>query len=146
MNHLAPSGAVYQAGTLSGNPLSTAAGIATLKVLGKTAYYRQLEQYAVDLTGRLIDLFAAYRQPMRINRVESLFTLFFASYDVVDFQSAQGSDMSRYAEFFHRLLRQGVFVAPSGYEAWFVSTAHTNEQLDQTVAAAELFLQESPQT
>ncbi len=143
MDNLAPVGSVYQAGTLSGNPLSTAAGIATLRALGDPGVYQHLEQYAEELTGAVAELASKHERPMTINRKASLFTLFFASHEVTDFDSAQAADMKLYAEFFHSLLKQGVFVAPSGFEAWFVSTAHTREHLELTTGAIETFLRKS---
>ncbi len=142
MDNLAPVGSVYQAGTLSGNPLSTAAGIATLRELGDPGVYQHLEQYAEELTGAVAELASKHEQPIQINRKASLFTLFFSECEVTDFDSAQAADMKRYAEFFHSLLKQGVFVAPSGFEAWFVSTAHTRVQLELTTDAIETFVRE----
>ncbi|MBU0983667.1 MAG: glutamate-1-semialdehyde 2,1-aminomutase [candidate division Zixibacteria bacterium] len=135
MEQLAPLGAVYQAGTLSGNPLSTAAGVATLQALGDTGIYRHLRQYADDLIGQIRDRAAKHGRDITINQVESLFTLFFGSEPVTDFASAQRADHEFYGRFFHHLLEHHVFVAPSGYEAWFVSGAHGSEQLDITVNA-----------
>jgi glutamate-1-semialdehyde 2,1-aminomutase len=140
MDNLAPLGSIYQAGTLSGNLLSTAAGIATLKELTNLNHYKQLRQYSEDLTARIKALFNKYSQPLKINRIESLFTLFFTDREVIDFESAQKADMKQYAEFFHSLLNQGIYIPPSGYEAWFVSIAHQEEQLNRTIKAVEKFL------
>jgi glutamate-1-semialdehyde 2,1-aminomutase len=140
MDLLAPIGEIYQAGTLSGNPLSTAAGIATLRQLGDTVVYDHLHQYAIDLTGRLGELFDEAGIPVRINLVESLFTVFFADHDVVDFESAKAADMEKYGSFFRCLLEHGVFLPPSGFEAWFVSAAHRQEHLDQTVESVKAFI------
>lgn len=142
MDVLAPLGTVYQAGTLSGNPLSTAAGIATLKGLGDRQVYDSLRQYAEDLTGGIALLFERYGRSIQINRVESLFTLFFSEGQVTDFDSVGKSDMTKYSKLFRSLLRNGVFLPPSGYEAWFVSTAHGKEQLNLTLRSIEGFLRE----
>ncbi|MCD6162479.1 MAG: glutamate-1-semialdehyde 2,1-aminomutase [candidate division Zixibacteria bacterium] len=142
MDNLAPLGAVYQAGTLSGNPLSTVAGIAVLKELSNINIYRQIKQYADDLTGKISKLCEQYDMPAKINQAESLFTLFFTDNDVIDFDTINKCDMNKYAKFFHSLLKQGVYIPPSGYEAWFVSYAHRKEHLDLTIKAIEGFLNE----
>jgi len=139
MDFLAPLGPVYQAGTLSGNPLSTAAGIATLKELKKGRIHKQLKQYADDLIGRTSELFNYYDVPLKINQVESLFTLFFTDSDVIDFDSAQKSDMNAYAKFFHHMLSRGIYLPPSGYEAWFISQAHESRHLSITLKAIKAF-------
>jgi glutamate-1-semialdehyde 2,1-aminomutase len=143
MDLLAPLGTVYQAGTLSGNPLSTAAGIATLKELEKHEVYDSIRQYAEDLTGGIALLFERYGRSFRLNRVESLFTLFFSEEEVTDFDSAGRVDMTMYSELFRSLLRNGLFLPPSGFEAWFLSTVHGKEQLDLTLRSIEDFLRES---
>ncbi len=140
MEVLAPIGKVYQAGTLSGNPLSTAAGIATLRLLDDLSLYNNLRQYTTDLTERMTELFDEAGIPTRVNRVESLFTLFFSDHDVYDFESAQAADMDAYAAFFRCLLDNGVFLPPSGFEAWFVSAAHRQEHLDKTIKAVKSFI------
>lgn len=137
MDTLAPVGPVYQAGTLSGNPLSTSAGIATLRELENTTIYDHLRQYADDLTGMILDLCDKYDRALQVNKVESLFTPFFANNKIVDFKSAQLADMEMYARFFHELLKQGVFVPPSGFEAWFVSFSHRQDHLKTTIRAIE---------
>ncbi len=137
MDTLAPLGPVYQAGTLSGNPLSTSAGIATLRELENTTIYDHLRQYADDLTGKISELFNQYGQALQINKVESLFTPFFSNSKIVDFASAQNADMEMYARFFHELLKQGVFVPPSGFEAWFVSFSHGRDHMKITTNAIE---------
>jgi glutamate-1-semialdehyde 2,1-aminomutase len=139
MDFLAPLGPVYQAGTLSGNPLSTAAGIATLKELKKGKTYKQLKQYADELTGKTLEIFKHHNMPLKINQAESLFTLFFTDHEVTDFASAQQSDMKTYARFFHRMLKNGIYLPPSGYEAWFVSAAHASRHLSMTLKAVKAF-------
>ena len=140
MDFLAPLGPVYQAGTLSGNPLSTAAGIATLKELKKLKIYRQLKQYTDELAGKTLELFKCHNAPLKINQAESLFTLFFSDHEVTDFGSAQKSDMKMYARFFHHMLKQGIYLPPSGYEAWFISGAHGSNHLLMTLKAIKGFL------
>ena len=140
MELLAPLGPVYQAGTLSGNPLSTAAGIATLKALENRAIYDNLRQYAQDLSGELLRLFAEHDCPVKINRVESLFTVFFSENEVYDFDSAKEANMQMFGSLFRSLLDQGVYLPPSGFEAWFVSSAHSGEHLQKTVSAIRSFL------
>jgi len=140
MDNLAPLGKIYQAGTLSGNPLSTSSGIANLKALGDPKVYEHVKQYADELTGALKALFDKHNIPVRINQVESLFTLFFAEHEVTDFELAKKADMDRYAKFFHTMLENEVFIAPSGFEAFFVSAAHKQEHLQQTIKAAGEFV------
>jgi len=140
MDVLAPSGAVYQAGTLAGNPISTAAGVATLSRLKSNQPYDYIRQYADDLSGQLAELFSSHDVPVEVNRVESLFTIFFSATPVVDFESAKRSDMETYARLFHLTLNRGVFIPPSGFEAWFVSVAHSGEHLNQTLGAVREFL------
>jgi glutamate-1-semialdehyde 2,1-aminomutase len=142
MDHLAPVGNIYQAGTLSGNPLSVAAGIATLKALADKSIYDKIKSYAVELSNKLFNLFWEHDVAVQINRVESLFTIFFSEKTVTDFESAKKSDMKLYARFFHAILDQGIFLPPSGYEAWFVSAAHGEKELKQTVSAIAGFLEE----
>jgi glutamate-1-semialdehyde 2,1-aminomutase len=142
---LAPLGNVYQAGTLSGNPISMAAGIATLRALFDPDIYRNIKQYADDLTGWILELAHKYGVALKINKVESLFTLFFSDQEVVDFESAKRSDMKTYSRFFHHMLNAGVFIPPSGYEAWFVSNAHGKEQMEITIDAINGFLEDYDQ-
>jgi glutamate-1-semialdehyde 2,1-aminomutase len=134
MEHLAPTGPVYQAGTLSGNPLAMSAGIATLDILrGKS--YRDIERRAADLCAGFLDLFREKGLPVRINRVGSMFTLFFTADDVVDFDSASRSDTAIFARFFQGMLAAGINLAPAQFEAGFVSFAHTDEDIARTVDA-----------
>ncbi len=138
MEMLAPIGPVYQAGTLSGNPISAACGAALLKRLNKRIY-RQLEDYAIELTESLKTIAGCRGIPLVINRAASLFTLYFSRENIDDFAAAQRTDMKLYAGLFGVMLDNGVFIPPSGYEAWFVSTAHGAAQLKQTLRAFERF-------
>jgi glutamate-1-semialdehyde 2,1-aminomutase len=134
MEHLAPIGPVYQAGTLSGNPLAMAAGIATLDLLrGKS--YAALEKMTTDLCNGYRDLFAKKGIPVRINRVGSMFTLFFTADEVIDFASASRSDTERFSRFFRGMLTAGIYLAPAQFEAGFVSFAHTADDIARTLDA-----------
>ena len=137
MAELAPSGPVYQAGTLSGNPLATAAALAVLRRLRDPGVYRRLEESASALERGLAQ--AAAGEPVALQRVGSMATLFFREGPIRDFEDASTSDTSRYAAFFRHLLDAGVYVAPSQFEAMFVSTAHGPGEIDRTVEAAAGF-------
>ena len=131
MDCLAPEGPVYQAGTLSGNPLATAAGLAVLAQLDDAAY-KQLEAKAT----RFADGLQRARPDAQITRVGTLTGLFFSPDPVQNYEQAQKADHARYAQLFHHLLTAGHFLAPSGYETLFVSLAHDDAQIDETVEAA----------
>jgi glutamate-1-semialdehyde 2,1-aminomutase len=137
MQLIAPLGPVYQAGTLSGNPLAMAAGIATLRLLAEPGVYDHLE----TLTARLADGLTRAAQDQGVtyttNRVGSMFTGFFCSGPIDDYESAKRADTRRYATFFRALLERGVYVAPSQFEAGFVSLAHTEADIDATLDAAQ---------
>jgi glutamate-1-semialdehyde 2,1-aminomutase len=138
MSELAPSGPVYQAGTLSGNPLATAAALATLRRLRDGAVYEALEAKASRLEAGLRE--AAAGEPVCVQRVGSMLTAFFHPGPVRDYETASASDTARYAALFRHLLERGVYLAPSQFEAAFVSTAHGDAEIDRTVeAAAEFF-------
>jgi glutamate-1-semialdehyde 2,1-aminomutase len=135
MDELAPVGPVYQAGTLSGNPLATAAGLAALSLLDADAYSR-LEGIATRLGDGLIAVFDAAGVAAQVPRAHTLVGLFFADRPVRDYDGAQAANHKAYASFFHGLLDRGVYVAPSGYEAMFPSLAHGDTDLDTTLAVA----------
>jgi glutamate-1-semialdehyde 2,1-aminomutase len=139
MERLAPLGAVYQAGTLSGNPLAMAAGLATLTRLGRPDTYDQLERTSADLEAGLRRVSAGH--PVTLNRVGSMITLFFTPGPVTDYVSAKTSDLERFGAFFRAALDGGVYLAPSQFEAGFVSLAHGPREIEQVVAAAEAFFQ-----
>jgi glutamate-1-semialdehyde 2,1-aminomutase len=136
MSWVAPEGPVYQAGTLSGNPLAVAAGIATLTALRKPGTYRRLEQTTAGLVEGLRSAAAVKGIPIQINRVGSMFTVFFTSAPVSDFATAKTSDTARYGKFFRSLLEQGIYLAPSQFEACFVSLAHSMKDVNATIRAA----------
>ena len=136
MRHIAPEGGVYQAGTLSGNPLAMAAGIAALKALAEPGVYEQLESRASHLAGGLQD--ATERQGIDAfhSRVGSMLMLFFSNAEVTNADGARTSDTERYSRYFGELLERGVYAAPSQFEAGFVSLAHSEADIDTTVRAA----------
>ena len=136
MSALAPEGPVYQAGTLSGNPLAVAAGIAVLDVLAEDSPYDRLEALAQSLCEGLARAAAASRIPVTINREGSMFSVFFAPGPVADFEAASGQRSDAFATFFHAMLRRGVSLPPSAFEGWFVGTAHTDGDVRRTVDAA----------
>lgn len=136
MTLIAPVGPVYQAGTLAGNPLATAAGIATLELLDEPGVYDELERRAAKLGDGLLAATQAAGLPATANRVGSMMTLFFTGEMVRDYESARTSDTARYGQYFNQLLDRGVYVAPSQFECGFVSLAHTDEVIDETLSAA----------
>jgi glutamate-1-semialdehyde 2,1-aminomutase len=136
MERLAPTGPVYQAGTLSGNPVAVAAGLAALNLAQRLDPYATLRSHAERLAEGLRAGFEDAGVPVTINRVESLFSVFFSSDPVENYQVARAADHDRFARFFRALLEEGVYVAPSGYEAWFLSTAHGEAEVERTVEAA----------
>ncbi|NPV30372.1 MAG: glutamate-1-semialdehyde 2,1-aminomutase [Firmicutes bacterium] len=136
MEQVAPAGPVYQAGTLSGNPLAVTAGLATLAVLRRPGTYVELERKSSLLEAGLREAAQEAGLPVTFNRVGSMFCTFFAEAPVVDYQTACTSDLRRYAAFFRSMLEQGIYLAPSQFEAGFMSLAHTDEQIERTVDAA----------
>jgi glutamate-1-semialdehyde 2,1-aminomutase len=136
MAHVAPLGGVYQAGTLSGNPLAVAAGLATLRILQQGNAYERLERSGARLERGLRAAAEKVGVPLVVNRVGSMLTAFFTDAPVVDYESAKRSDTARYARYFHAMLARGVFLAPSQFEAAFVSLAHSDADLATAEAAA----------
>ncbi len=136
MQHILPAGKVFQAGTLSGNPIATAAGAATLRVLRDENPYPQLEARSAQLAAGLSAAAQAAGVPHRLARVGSMMTLFFNDREVTDWESAAQSDTKRYAQFFWKLLDRGVYFPCSQYEALFVSAAHSEADIEATIAAA----------
>jgi glutamate-1-semialdehyde 2,1-aminomutase len=135
MSRVAPLGAVYQAGTLSGNPLAVAAGLATIRALDEPGVYERLERLGRQLERGMADAAASAGIPLTVNRVGSMLTAFFAEGPVTDYASAKRADTKRYASFFHGMLEQGIFLAASQFEAAFVSLAHTERDLDEAALA-----------
>jgi glutamate-1-semialdehyde 2,1-aminomutase len=134
MDELAPLGPVYQAGTLSGNPLATAAGLAVLAELDDRSY-DDLEHTADRFADGLRKVFADAGVAAQITRTFTLLGVFFADAPVTDYEAARRADHARYARLFHSLLEQGVFFAPSGYETLFPSLAHSDVDIDVTLDA-----------
>ncbi|MDQ7837346.1 MAG: glutamate-1-semialdehyde 2,1-aminomutase [Thermodesulfobacteriota bacterium] len=139
MLRIAPEGDVYQAGTLSGNPLAVTAGIATLKILSQKGVYEDLEGKGAYLEKTIDGLIQRYSIPARVNRAGSLMTIFFTKDDVVDFKSALTSDTNCFAGFYRGMLEKGVYLPPSQFEAIFISLAHTKEDIDRILDAAEKY-------
>jgi glutamate-1-semialdehyde 2,1-aminomutase len=132
---VAPEGPVYQAGTLSGNPLATAAGLATLSLLDDDAY-RHLGGMAGAICDGLTAAFERAGAPARVQRAGNLFSVFMTADPVGDYEQAKGQDTAAYARFFHAMLDRGVYLPPSAFEAWFVSLAHTEAEVELVLAAA----------
>ena len=142
MERIAPSGPVYQAGTLSGNPLAMSAGYAALKhIKDNPGIYKELEEKSSYLEKGFKENLKAAGKRYAINRVGSMMCMFFNEKPVDDFKSAVDSDTSLYAKYFHEMLKRGIYIAPAQFEALFVSTAHTKEDLDKTIKAHFEFLQ-----
>jgi glutamate-1-semialdehyde 2,1-aminomutase len=137
MERLAPAGDVYQAGTLSGNPLATAAGLSVLRRLRDARVYEELERRAARLEAGLIEAAPG----ARVQRVGAMLTLFAGAGPVRSFDDAAACDTARYAEVFRHLLSRGVYVAPSQFEALFVSLAHGDEEIDRTIAQVRSFFE-----
>jgi glutamate-1-semialdehyde 2,1-aminomutase len=137
MDHFTPDGDVFQAGTLSGNPLAMAAGIATLKGLREPGVYARLDAAGARFTEGLDDVFTRYEVPHQTNHRGAMVGFFFTEGPVVDLVSAKTSDTAFYARFFHAMLDRGVYLAPSQFEAGFVSLAHDDAAIDATIEAAE---------
>ncbi len=143
MDFVAPVGPMYQAGTLSGNPLAMAAGIATLQTLqdGRKEIYPKLEEHSASLVDGVTDAAKKAGVSMTANRVGSMFTWFFNPGSVIDWSSASKSDTQAFAKFHRAMLEQGVYLPPSQYEAAFLSTAHTEKDVETTIAAAKRSLE-----
>jgi glutamate-1-semialdehyde 2,1-aminomutase len=134
MAHLAPEGPVYQAGTLSGNPLAVAAGLATLRACDQAVYDR-LDRVAETIGRAASEALSAAGVPHRLQRAGNLFSIFFTDRPVVDYESARAQDTAAYRAFFHSMLDQGVYLPPSAFEAWFVSAAHDDEAVNRVLEA-----------
>jgi glutamate-1-semialdehyde 2,1-aminomutase len=139
MEHIAPLGKVYQAGTLSGNPLAMIAGITTLKILKENpSIYTELEEKTKYLHDGLDKVFKEKNTPFVINRFGSMISLHFNRHPVKDFETSSQSDMKRFNQFFHAMLDQGIYLPPSAFESWFLNNALTFRDLDETIEAASL--------
>jgi glutamate-1-semialdehyde 2,1-aminomutase len=136
MDHIAPAGPIYQAGTLSGNPIAVSAGLKTLEILEREDPYPELNEKTRRYCESLKEQAEACGIPLQVQSCGSMFTAFFNSSPVKDFASAKQSDTSRFGQFFSRMLKDGIYLAPSQFEAGFISAAHSDEDLRQTAEAA----------
>src|SRR5690554_78091 len=136
MEMIAPAGPVYQAGTLSGNPLAMSAGYAVLNYIkNNPGLYNQLEEKSKYLEDEIKENLKKLNKKFTLNRVGSMFTLFFTEENVTDFNSAVKSDTNLFGKYFHEMLKRGIYLPPAQFEAFFISTAHAKEDLDKTIAA-----------
>ncbi|HEB01896.1 MAG TPA: glutamate-1-semialdehyde-2,1-aminomutase, partial [Nitrospirae bacterium] len=142
MSRIAPEGPVYQAGTLSGNPLAMAAGIATLKILSRKGTYDRLEKRALELETALRDAAKTAGAATRFYRAGTMFCTYFTDKEVYDYKSAARADASKFARFFDGMLRRGIYIAPSQFESGFISLAHSSSDIDKTAEAAYESLKE----
>ncbi len=140
MDQLAPLGPVYQAGTLSGNPLAMAAGLAALDALQSSDAWNRLEAVGSELEQGMVAVAKATQIPMQFQRIGSMFCGYFTEEPVWNLADAMRSDRTRFARFFHGMLERGVYLAPSQFEAGFISTAHTSAEIEATIRAAEAVL------
>ena len=136
MDAIAPLGSVYQAGTLSGNPLAVSAGLAMLKLLKDVNPYKELERRSAILAKGLSEVAKEAGVDSTINRIGSMMTAFFTDEPVTDWPGAKKSNTDQYARFFRAMLEEGVYLAPSQFECAFVSFVHTDEVIEQTIKAA----------
>jgi glutamate-1-semialdehyde 2,1-aminomutase len=136
MEKIAPLGPIYQAGTLSGNPLAMTCGLETLDVLRQKDVYKKLDLLARELCRGLENLARQKGIPARINRSGSMFTLFFTGDEVFDYSSAKKADAGKYAKYFQGMLSGGIWLPPSQFEACFVSLAHTARDIEKTLKVA----------
>jgi len=136
MEMVAPLGPVYQAGTLAGNPIAMTAGIETLKILGKTGVYDELDRKSSLLEKGIIQAATKASIDIQLSRIGSIFTVFFTKEQVTDYETAAKADTKLYAKFFHQMLSHGVYLPPSQFEAAFVSVAHTDKDIQITIDAA----------
>lgn len=139
MNHIAPLGPVYQAGTLSGNPVAMAAGLAALELLTDEAQYQQLEQHATDLMDGFKQLAEKHGIPLTTNQAGGMFGFFFTdAKQVTTFEQATQCNMEQFKTFYHAMLEQGIYLAPSAYETGFMSFAHSNNDIQETLRCADI--------
>ena len=138
MRQVAPDGPIYQAGTLSGNPLAMAAGLATLEALQEEGVYEQLEATSAKLEAGLRAAAQSANVPVYLTRVGSMIGLFFSDSSITNYEQALTCNTDRFAAFFNAMLDNGIILAPAQYEAWFVSTAHDENSIDKTLSSAEV--------
>ena len=135
MDNIAPTGSIYQAGTLSGNPLAMTAGIEMLKLLSRPSVYDELERKSEKLCAGYESNVEKLGITARFTRVGSMFSMFFTGEDVTDFESVKSSDTNFFQSYFTALLEEGVYIAPSQFEAGFMSAVHTDGEIEQTIEA-----------
>lgn len=136
MDYIAPVGPVYQAGTLSGNPLAMTAGLTTLNLISRNGFYENLDQKAEDLCSGLKSLAEEKGLPVYFTRVGSMFSAFFTDNQVKNYEDAKKSNLTMFTKYFQNMLNNGIYLAPSQFEAGFMSSAHTSEDIDKTLDAA----------
>ncbi|MEO5996938.1 MAG: glutamate-1-semialdehyde 2,1-aminomutase [Chitinophagaceae bacterium] len=140
MQWIAPLGKVYQAGTLSGNPIAMTAGFTLLKTLKENpGFYNELEEKGLYLEKGLRDVLQKQQIPFRINRLGSMISVHFSDHDIIDFTTASTADIPLFNKYFHHMLDQGIYLPPSAYESWFLSNALSYKDLDKTIQATEDF-------
>ena len=140
MEQVSPLGPMYQAGTLSGNPLAVTAGLTTVRLLKQTGFYKTLEAKATTLVEGIRNIAALYNTPVCINHQGAMFSVFFTqdkSTEVTDFKSACNSDTERFSRFYRAMLEAGIYLPPSQFEAWFISAAHSDEDIEATLKSAK---------
>jgi glutamate-1-semialdehyde 2,1-aminomutase len=137
MEKVAPLGGVYQAGTLSGNPLAMTAGIATLEILKSKKIYQDLEKKTSYLAEKILEIAEERFIPVSINRATGMFTLFFTEGPVTDYRTAKMSNTNQFSQFFIEMMNEGIYLPPSQFEAWFLSISHTQKDLDKTIEACD---------
>ncbi len=139
MELISPLGKIYEASTFSGNPVSVIAGLTALNILikNKNTLYRQLEQRAGKIREGLLDIVKDTKVPAQINGIASMFQIFFTDQPVIDYVTAKSSDKAKFMRYQRELMKRGVFVPPSQFETCFISTAHTNEDVTETLEAMD---------
>lgn len=137
MEKVAPLGPAYQAGTMAGNPASMSAGIACLEVLKQPGVYEELDRLGSRLEAGIREINTRFNYPIVLNRLKGAMTLYFSNHAVKNYEDAKATDGERFGQFFKAMLQNGVNLAPSKYEAWFLTTAHTDEDVDRTLEAVE---------
>ncbi|PKM79490.1 MAG: glutamate-1-semialdehyde-2,1-aminomutase [Firmicutes bacterium HGW-Firmicutes-13] len=143
MEHIAPLGSVYQAGTFSGNPLAMTAGITTLKILGRSPLYQKMEEKTVKLVEGLKNEAEKLGIPAFSRQISSMFCIYFTEEEVWDYDTAAKSNLDVFVKYFKKMLEEGIYLAPSQFEAGFVSAAHTDEDVEKTIKAGSKALQEA---
>lgn len=142
MEQVAPLGPAYQAGTMAGNPASILAGIACLEVLQEEGVYEHLDRLGAMLEKGILDAANKYQLPVTVNRLKGALTVYFTTEKVENYEQAQNTDGEMFAKFFKLMLNQGILLAPSKYEAWFITISHTEEDIEQTIQAVNYAFQE----